>query len=182
SDEIGDVARTFDHMAKRLADYRRQVQDHARTLETKVEERTEALARATDEAVQLARQADDANRAKSQFLANMSHEIRTPMNGVIGMIDLLLDTSLAPRQRKLAQTVNPSAQLVLAVINDILDFSKGEADKLRLEWIDCDLPEIVEDVTELLAERAHRKGVELAVHVGADVPSAVRADPGRLRQ
>jgi signal transduction histidine kinase len=90
-------ARTFDHMAKRLADYRTQVQDHQRTLETKVEERTEALASATAEAVKLARQAEEAVRAKSQFLANMSHEIRTPMNGVIGMIDLLLDTPLAPR-------------------------------------------------------------------------------------
>ena len=131
---------------------------------------------------EMAARAIAANRAKSQFLANMGHEIRTPMNGVLGMAELMLGTELDMHQRKLAETVFRSGRSLLRVLNDILDFSKIEAGKLELEQVNFDLQTQVEELIELVADNAHRKGLEFICRIDENVPTHLTGDPGRLRQ
>jgi signal transduction histidine kinase len=166
-DEFEELARSFNAMADRLGNQFRELTESNTRLKREIADRM---------------QAEEASRAKSQFLANMSHEIRTPMNGILGMSDLLSGTALTPVQRRYNDIVRRSGESLLCIINDILDFSRIEAGKLALDAIPFDPRQAVEDLCELLAERARAKGLELIRHVAPEVPPRVVGDPNRLRQ
>ncbi len=126
--------------------------------------------------------AEAANRAKSAFLANMSHEIRTPMNGVVGMAELLCDTTLTEEQRLFAETIRSSGEALLVIINDILDYSKIEAERLTLRLEPFDLERTIHEVTMLLQPRAREKRIDLMIDFDMFLPTRFVGDPGRLRQ
>ena len=134
-------------------------------------------------ALEAARTAAEAvSRAKSAFLANMSHEIRTPMNGVVGMAELLCDTSLSEEQRLFAETIRSSGEALLVIINDILDYSKLEAERMALHPEPFDLERTIHEVTMLLQPRAREKGLDLMIDFDMFLPTRYVGDPGRLRQ
>ncbi len=152
-----------------------EIQNLNDTLELRVDERTADLAHARDDAT-------DASQAKSSFLAAMSHEIRTPMNGVIGMVDVLHQTSLNHYQVEMVDLIRESAFSLLTIIDDILDFSKIEAGRMELENASISVADVVERACGMLDHLAHKHGVELTLFVDPSIPDTVLGDGLRMRQ
>jgi len=183
SDDIGSLTGYVNSMLAELEKRDTDLRAYQSELETRVRERTLRLDAAVVDAQETMERAEAASRAKSEFLARMSHEIRTPMNAVIGMTQLLRHaTKLDDRQRRYADVIHQSGSALLGLINDILDFSKIEAGKLELDMAPFSLREVVEDAVDILAEKAHGKGLELLCDIPADVETAVFGDGQRLRQ
>jgi two-component system sensor histidine kinase/response regulator len=184
--ENGDVI--FNGLINDITE-KRQADEEISKLNHDLSERVKRLAAVNQELESLTRQLEaaydaalEASNLKSEFVANISHEIRTPISAVIGMSELLLDTSLNAEQVQFTSMVKDSAESLLTIINDILDFSKVEAGRVELDIIDFNILSLVEDCAELLAPAARKKGLALLTYVDPNLPATMRGDPVRIRQ
>ncbi|OIN14020.1 hypothetical protein BFR47_08960 [Oceanisphaera psychrotolerans] len=162
-----------DISARKMAEL--SMAQQAEELEIRVEARTVELGAAQ-------REAERANRAKSDFLATMSHEMRTPMNGVLGMLDVLERQNTQSGLEELIDIIRDSGRTLLSLIDDILDFSKIEAGRLELEQLPLALDPLIKEVCTVLMPTAEDKRVAVSCRIAPDVPQQIYGDPVRLRQ
>ena len=196
-DELGRLAKAIARMAGHIADREQLLRSSHQVLEQRVSERTAALqtsnvrllqqideTRRTQEALREAtEQAQRANRAKSEFLSNMSHELRTPLHGVLGYAQIMRrEPKIEAAQRENLLAIERCGQHLLTLINDILDLTRIEAGEMRVERQLTDLPQLIDDVCTIVAQRAAQKGLTLRREVSLDTPRIIHTDPVRLRQ
>ena len=180
--ELNFLKNGINAMAQSLGDYHDEMQ---RSIDQATVDLRESLEQFEIQNVELdiaKRKAQDANKVKSEFLANMSHELRTPLNGVIGFTRQVLKTPLGETQRDYLQTIERSANNLLAIINDILDFSKLDAGKMVIENIPFTLRDSIEETLTLLAPSTHKKNIELSLRIAPQVPDSLIGDAMRIKQ
>ena len=166
-----------------LEEKNREMEELNEKLEDLVEARTQELVVAKEAAEIAQKQAEQANKVKSDFLSNMSHELRTPLNGILGYAQILMnDNSVSEKHKEKLQIINKSGEHLLGLINDILDLSKIEAGKMELHYAETDLHALVQEIYDLFKLRCENKGLQLVVEKDAQLPKCVRTDTGKLRQ
>jgi signal transduction histidine kinase/BarA-like signal transduction histidine kinase len=182
---LNELKETNQKLEKEIHERKKIEQDlknHQNFLESEVEKRTAQLTQMNKDLTVARDMAERANESKSIFLANMSHDIRTPMNGIIGMVDILKETSLSSDQHNYINTISDSADTLLGIINDILDFSKIEANQLELENVELDLYKLVRQTVALLSSKAKEKQIDLLFSFEPQTPTMLVGDPVRIQQ
>ena len=180
--ELDELAAGINRMAQSLEEAHEELQHSIDQATEDVRQNLETIEIQNIELDLARKEALEASRIKSEFLANMSHEIRTPLNGILGFTHLLQKSELTPRQLDYLNTIEKSADNLLAIINEILDFSKIEAGKLVLDSIPFNLRDVLQDTLTILAPAAHAKHLELLSLVYRDTPVSLVGDPLRLKQ
>ncbi|MBF0382515.1 MAG: response regulator [Magnetococcales bacterium] len=172
NDEVGGLIQSFNQMAQ-------DIESSNQELQREVEERT----RLESAHRKAKKDADNANKAKSEFLASMSHEIRTPMNAILGMTELLTDKGLTPQQREgYIHVLKRNGEALLILINDILDLSRVEAGQIILEEVAFDLNELTSDILSTFYVMVDSKNIKLLKNITPGLQPIRRGDPTRLRQ